>query len=353
MNNVVQLKNQTSQPSDATLDQASEWISKMDRGLDQDETLALQQWMAQDANNKQLLLNIARLYDDMETLGKLKDLFPEPSVSPQPKTPVFALAASFMLASLLLFFSLNWTSLWSPSAGQNLVLSEQSFQTGVGESQQHLLPDGSEILLNTDSVLEVTYTAQQRVLQLSQGELHVKVSHDSERPLTVYAEGQVMQAVGTAFNVEISNGSVELIVTEGIVRIAEQDASRADPIRPERVRLPEDMLALSQGEAALLGAGEPEVQPVPEQELSAMLSWHQGELVFRGEPLAEVLNEVSRYNQVEFELAQSGMSEIAVAGLFKANDLQGFLTALSRNFDIQSQQLEGQKILLSKKDIEA
>jgi transmembrane sensor len=70
--------------------------------------------------------------------------------------------------------------------------------------------------------VNITYTAQARVIELQRGEIHIDVAHDTARPLSVLAGGQVIQAVGTAFNVQLEENLVELIVTQGKVLVQEK-----------------------------------------------------------------------------------------------------------------------------------
>jgi len=82
------------------------------------------------------------------------------------------------------------------------------------------LPDGSVVTLNTDSLIEVQYTQTERTILLLRGEGHFEVAANEARPFLVCAGDQVVRAVGTAFNVELSATSdVEITVTEGTVTI--------------------------------------------------------------------------------------------------------------------------------------
>ena len=67
-------------------------------------------------------------------------------------------------------------------------------------------------------MIRVSYTGERRLVTLERGEIHVQVSHDPGRRFSVIANDHVVQAVGTEFNVEITNDQrIELLVTDGIV----------------------------------------------------------------------------------------------------------------------------------------
>ena len=227
----------------------------------------------------------------------------------------------------------------------------------MGESNSINLPDESKLVLNTDSFVQVKYTKNARIIELHRGEIHIDVAHDTTRPLSVVAKGKVIQAVGTAFNVEVRNQLVELIVTDGKVLVEERyklanekDGSQID-IEKIAQRLPNTSLAISKGEKVDLDqsrAVTKNVVKVDTAELAASLSWQQGNIIFRGEPLSEVMAEISRYTDIEFELAANQeLEQVQVAGLFKTGDVKGLLEVLSNNFNINAEKIGQHKIVLS------
>lgn len=350
MNNVVKIK-----PDQDVMEQASEWIARMDRGLSKNEVEQLARWMKQDKAHEDMLLEMAKIWDKMDALNRLAILFPEKtSTTNSTKTKSFsslnvaAMAASVFFVGILLAFGWNnseWEQLkglFQPSV-QQMVLSSHKVSTMVGEQSRRTLDDGSALTLNTDSLVSITYTDKQRLLVLERGELHIQVAHDEERPLNVLANGKLIQAVGTAFNVQIQNKNVELIVTEGKVLVDEQPKPANELLHQASVRLPASSLAVSRSQKVVFSEelnrvkNKPEVIAVAEQDIQANLSWQQGQLIFRGEPLQQVLDEVSRYTATQFELSDPDIANIKVAGLFKTNDIDGLLLALKENFSIESE----------------
>ncbi len=78
------------------------------------------------------------------------------------------------------------------------------------------------------------------------------------------------------------------------------------------------------------------------------LSWQQGMLIFQGETLRQALSEVSRYTNVQFEIANDEVSNIKIAGYFKAGDINGLLESLAYNFNIKYKYNATNSIQLSK-----
>ncbi|WDE10234.1 FecR family protein [Thalassomonas haliotis] len=358
MSNIHQI-HERSQDEEQRLDAASDWIAKLDRGLSPGEQQQLAAWLAQDVQNTAVLLEVAQLWDKMAELSRLSDIFPQAPVKKKKSAPwLVSIAASLVLAfgfylGKQTFFP---APLESPSA---VVAIQASYQTGIGESNTINLPDSSKIVLNTNSFVQVKYTENARIIELQRGEIHIDVAHDKSRPLSVIAGGEIIQAVGTAFNVEVRNELVELIVTDGKVLVAKEekaslnallDSLLDNDLKQMAKRLPPSALLISKGEKINLdgtGNSQQAIVKVDPVEIAASLSWRNGNLIFRGESLAEAMAEISRYTQIEFELdSDKNLEQIQVAGMFKTGDVTGLLDVLSRNFNISYEKVSHDKIFL-------
>ena len=67
-------------------DQASQWIVKMDKGLSPDEETALREWLQADPQNYSILMEMTQLWDKMDAMSRLSDLFAKPTATPQWRT---------------------------------------------------------------------------------------------------------------------------------------------------------------------------------------------------------------------------------------------------------------------------
>ncbi len=355
MSNIHQIHPLTNPQRDALrLEQACEWIAKIDRELTADELQAFQQWLGASPLNQQELLAVAKLWDKMDALSRLSSLFPasEPRTLRQTKrTPMLAMAAS--AAGLLLLGALLFNHFGGYLTAGNsaqVAVNQTSYQTGVGESSTIELPDQSKLVLNTNSFVVVRYTPTARVIELQRGEINIDVAHDTSRPLSVIAGGKIIQAVGTAFNVDLRKDHVALIVTDGKVLVGSKQPNQAIPEQLLTKRLPASSLAISKGERVDLdpkGQAQEQVKGIDAVEMAASLSWRSGNLIFRGEPLEDALEEISRYTDIQFELADdTKLKEIQVAGMFKTGDVNGLLEIFRNNFNISYERVGRDKILL-------
>ena len=330
-------------------DEASLWVERLSEGLTREEEVDLQAWAAKDPANQALLENMARLWDKMDCLRRLSVLDPQRAVvteSGSGRRPYLAVAASVVLVlSVLVFWNASFDAGTAPETAQRP--AESFYETAVGERQVNVLEDGTRITLNTGSRIGVRYTSGGRVLHLESGEVHVQVAKEPQRPLSVLAGGHIVQAVGTAFNIEIRpDRQIELVVTEGTVRIGEQPESTDTLRKGLMVVLPSSAAIITAGQELVTGPEAEVARPLSEAEIQVKLAWREGRLIFRGESLAEAVQEVERYTGVEFVFVDENLKDVRVSGFFKAGDVEGMLAALEENFDIEFQRVSDNSVLL-------
>jgi transmembrane sensor len=358
MSNIHQINQKITQQQsnerieETRLNDASDWIAKLDRSLTKSEKKQLSQWLSLHVMNVEVLFEVAQMWDKMDDLSRLSDIFPQTDVKQkQTRNTIAAIAASFIVALTLMLYQSGSNFLPFIQNSSSIVAMQASYQTNVGESNTINLPDNSKIVLNTNSFVQVKYTQNSRIIELLRGEIHVDVAHDTSRPLSVIAGGKIIQAVGTAFNVEMQSELVELIVTDGKVLVAQRDTAVGNNIEQMAKKLPQHSMAISKGEKVDLdtvGKTQDKVTKVDPIEIAANLSWRQGNIIFRGESLAEAMVEISRYTDIKFELADNEeLQKVQVAGMFKTGDVTGLLDVLTRNFNISYQKLGPYKIILN------
>jgi len=340
---------------DDLVDEAGDWLAMLDRGLTEQEQTALQKWLVADPENLRTLMEMASIWDKMNSLARLADMFPQ-TVNQQPKLPRFfalAFTVSVLLAVVGFWGVFNLHSTGTIQApGFVNVGSEQVFQTAAEQSTVNL-SDGSQLILNKNSLIRATFTDHQRQLVLEYGEVFIDVAHDTLRPLRVYIGDKVVEAVGTAFNLKfIRNQQIELIVTEGKVLV---NVSNKDKIVPEQHTIPAVvispvLMAVSAGEQILLGDTNEELQQIEPEEIKSRLSWRELNFVFHGETLADALAKIQRYTFVDFVILEQELKDLRVVGLFKADDIDGLLITLRENFGISHEYINNnEKIILTRK----
>ncbi len=344
MNNIYEFPRQ-----DERYDEASQWIAKLDKTLSAADHKALQEWLAADQENQAVLLEMAKLWDKMAVMSRLSDLIPGPA-SHSARLPRFALAAAAsvviaVLAGVWALSALNAGDAPELRYATVATLSDIAYETAIGEQSTVTLPDGGQVVLNTNSRIEVNYTDQYRLLRLERGEIHVEVTHDKTRPFRIVAGDKIVQAVGTAFSLEITNDQqIELVVTEGKVLVG---VHQGPPGGAMHAVVPAESVMVVAGEELILGSPAEDIIQVSPEEIEVKLSWRKGNLIFRGESLEEAVTEIGRYTTIEFVILNENLKRVRIAGRFRAGDVEGLLATLRENFDIVHQRTADGKILLT------
>ncbi len=317
-------------PANDIESEAAHWLIRLEGDPSPETRAQFDAWLAADPRNHAAYTRLKETWNRADILRRLKPLDGEvdervldkfgapatPSDAPKkPKKPLLTIATLllFLAASIATWITLS-RSAW------------QAYETGRGGLQRIVLADGSTAILNTDSRIRVRMNSKRREVVLERGEALFTVAHDTQRPFDVTAGGTVVQAVGTAFCVQLrEQNQVDVIVTEGRVAVDPPDVSIADPT----------MANLMAGEMASVKAHRLNVQKIDDQQITHKLAWTQGKIWFDRATLAEAVAEFNRYNRKQLVIADRAIAGLYVSGGFEATDLDRFVAALS-NFGVRA-----------------
>ncbi|WP_286235007.1 FecR family protein [Thalassotalea sediminis] len=313
--------------------QASAWISRLNRGLTDEEKPQLIAWINQDPAHHKAIYKFASFFDNIAQLEELNGVFPlENKPTLWSSTVIIPVLLLLTIAISAAYASYQWIQQLNSSPAVHV------YTTNVGESRQFTLPDGSTVLLNSNSKLNVNYSNKARKVDLVYGEGQFDVVKNADKPFTVIAGKKAFTALGTIFNVEKSNeADMELIVTEGSVLIS--DAFIANEQLKQRMLNEQqkinsrDIITASE-KAHVENAVNQRVTTLTANELAKTLSWQQGMLIFDGESLFNVLQEVSRYTDIQFEILSSDIANIEISGTYNTGDIDALLSSLAHSFNV-------------------
>jgi len=331
-------------------DEALDWLMILDRedSLSTEQLSKLKSWLSISPAHGEALTQFNQFWSNQV----LTDLHVSLS-APQKKRKIQAW--QYALASCCVFIFTFF--LFVQPATNTFPISNQVLTSVIGEQQEHVLADGSTIHLNSNSKLAVSYDNDFRNLHLLKGKAHFKVVKET-RPFRVYAAGGRVEAIGTAFTVEVEDDALAVLVTEGVVALASQ---------PEKDNLDSATIfssdlttlgAVNAGNKALIHTHLPVeslstsfnnlIKPVTQRELSKVESWLNGSLVFFGEPLGQVINEIAAFTSLQIDIADPELAELSIGGRFEANDLDQFFRLLEASFSIKVVKVNDKKIIITK-----
>ena len=359
--------------------QACDWIVKLegDKPPSTQELAEFKAWLGQSPKHKAVLLSMAGTWGEMDVLSGLSVPHAHPSKRSRCKAWLTASAnivASLMTASrswigsmlghaarpmialpaLALLFTLGFSTWYG--VNQTAVHSN-IYVTALGEHSVHTLDDGSVLWLNSNTQVEVNYSEGRRKIMLLKGEAHFDVVPDPQRPFEVYAGTRMVKAVGTAFSVYRLEDSIQIMVTEGKVDLAiiedtlvltPEVAAVTNKRRTAKgwggptdtePKIKEVLTSLTAGQSIVIPTvADSLVDPVINHErgeLARKLSWLEGKLVFAGESLDEVVQEVSRHTPIKIEVADPELKTMRIGGQFKAGETDALFDVLESGFGIK------------------
>ncbi len=192
------------------------------------------------------------------------------------------------------------------------------YETAIGEVRRVPLTDRSTMAVNTSSRISVAYTATRRAVSIDHGEAWFQVKRDPARPFVVSVGLVRVEAVGTAFPVRKRNGGAEVMVTEGVVRVWNEENE------PGAVRLAAG--------AGLFVSDTAEMQPsmVRAPAIERRLAWRSGQLNLEGETLAEAVDEFNRFNGTQIVIQDREVADKRLYGVFRLDDPQGVCSDVCR-----------------------
>jgi transmembrane sensor len=213
---------------------------------------------------------------------------------------------------------------------------DSAFVTGVGQQQVRLLRDGTRVVLNTDTRIEVNYDASARRVRLVRGEARFDVSKHPSWPFLVSAGDQEIRALGTSFIVrhdDIENLSVTLV--EGRISVRPIARNEEAPSQDPQVLAPGQRLIISPQHAPA----------VDRPELTRVTAWERGRVEFEETPLEEAASEMNRYSTTHLTIADAQVAQLRVGGVFRAGDSDEFVKIVTAAFGLRAVRNGGDTVL--------
>ncbi|WP_445427692.1 FecR family protein [Alishewanella sp. HL-SH05] len=204
------------------------------------------------------------------------------------------------------------------------------FETAVGEVSNILLADGSTLSLNTQSALTVAFSAGQRLVTLSRGEVFFDVAKDANRPFIIDTGERQIKVIGTKFNVRKlpHETLLKIAVLEGKVAVK-------NLVKPLQAKEVEAVQALLAGDIAAFSEQNEVIQQNQPQQVSQAQTWRQGIMRFDNESLDHVVQEFNRYRTRKITIIDEQVKNYRISGVFHLADGEAILSALEATLPIR------------------
>jgi transmembrane sensor len=219
------------------------------------------------------------------------------------------------------------------SLSAEAVREETIYRTEVGEQSTIELADGSQIVLNTASAVRVAYSGSARRVTLDHGQAFFTVAKEAGRPFTVEADGRVVTAFGTAFDVRIQKETVQIALLEGKVSVS----PRANAQQGTVMLKPNDMLIADKNALEVVKLANP----------ASFTAWREGLLIFQNDELQSAVEEMNRYSATRIVLNDEAVAHHRISGTFRIGQTTAFLEALRGMFPIHAEKRGDEEIVLT------
>lgn len=316
----------------------AKWING---NLLKSEEEQVQQWADYAKDNQKTLEDIQRIEEKIvqlklmesisseQALQKLKSRIRSHYMKLNQLLNFWQKVAAIIILPLLVYNIYNYTK--SDPGQSDVQISWNEIITPHGLHSEFTLPDGSLVWLNGNTRLKypLQFTQEQRLVEL-EGEAYFDVVTNKEQPFVVDAGDVQVEAIGTSFNV-MAYGDMDQIETalvEGHVNILHQIGGRR-----------EKMASLKPGQLAVYDKGNKKLTKTTTY-LDKYVGWRKGRLVFKSDPLKEVLLKLERWYLVEFVLIDTISEKYKYTGTFTDKNLQQVLEYIEMTTPIQFKELE-------------
>jgi len=198
------------------------------------------------------------------------------------------------------------------------------------------LPDGSRVILNAQTSINVDFNGSKRNLELSAGEAYFKVKHDRQYPFIVHAGDISVTAIGTAFDVRREPDGVTVTVEEGTVEIAGNVLATKGLPAMWRAEAGYQLTYSSQGRTAMIASVD----------TSSALKWRSGELAYVWEPLGAVVEDLNRYSEHKVIIKDPAIAELRFTGTVFTAALADWVKAIEQAYPVRADSTANGDIML-------
>lgn len=186
------------------------------------------------------------------------------------------------------------------------------YATGIGEIREVTLSDGTHLVLDTDTAIDIRFDAHQRRLHLLRGGVLITTSKTADaREFSVMTKEGLSYPLGTRFSVQQQSENTHVAVYEGRVALVRKgsderttlDAGQQAAMNTKRVMPPEPLDAIEQAR-------------------------FEGRLVAESMRVIEVLDILKRYRHGVIRCAPE-VANRRVSGVFSLEDTDRALASLA------------------------
>ena len=229
----------------------------------------------------------------------------------------FIRTATIAFSVLGCFIFAIWFQSQKIEESQEAVLSYETMEVPAGVKSNYLLPDGTEVTLNSQSKItfEKNFFGDIREIELV-GEGFFDVAEDSLRPFIVKTQQVSTQALGTAFNIKAyPEEPISISLVRGSVLVTNSEVSdfKEKLVPGEEVFATLDNTTWRKGQF----------------DLKQALAWMNKTLIFNRTPFVDTKKSLEKWFGVTINVENNITENLLITGIFKDESLENILKGMS------------------------
>jgi transmembrane sensor len=187
-----------------------------------------------------------------------------------------------------------------------------TYETAVGEQKHAVLPDGTQVFLDTDTRIRAQFDSDARMVAVERGRCNFHVREDDKRPFVVDAASSRIVAARSTFDVRRDGDQVCVVLTQGSLTVGLKDGSLRQ--------------TLQVGDRFVTGhGGSRKDRP----NLVPLLAWQTGQAVFDSETLAGAVREMNRYSVIKIAVHDGDVAGMRISGVYRVGDNVAFAHSIA------------------------
>ncbi|RBQ31741.1 siderophore-interacting protein [Arcobacter sp. FW59] len=227
------------------------------------------------------------------------------------KENLFKIAASFTLIIVSLF-----------AINEYMNFGIKHTYTTNQEIKEIFLPDGSKVVVDAKTKLDIKYYNDKREVNISDGKAFFDVAPNPNKPFIVNASMIKVEVLGTNFEVKNDKEQITVDVISGKVKVQQNKNNEF-----------KELAILTKGKHISFDKQSGKVV-LKDIDVRNIASWKDGILFFQDYSLEKAINEFNKYQDINV-IMQKDIKNYYVSGSFSIHDMDKFMVAITKIYPIK------------------
>ncbi|MDN5200146.1 FecR domain-containing protein [Fulvivirgaceae bacterium BMA10] len=203
--------------------------------------------------------------------------------------------------------------------------------TSSDQQKEVILPDGSKILLNENSVIRFPehFEKHQREVFIV-GEAFFDVAHKDDWPFMVHAQNTITEVLGTTFNIRsyAKENNIEVVVLSGKVAFSSLKSDLQEKV------------FLNPGNSANFDKLKNSISKFEKSDPNS-IAWKTNRLVFQDDLLDNVIKILENHFHINIEVINKELLNCHFRGTFENEDIKHILEVMAFTMNVSYKQKNG------------